>query len=147
MDCITATLQDHYISGLKAKAKSIRRYIRTCFINDSDHAKRYPFLSDEQSIRTFFHPDYLTDRILQRYQLLQTFCHSLNSFRCKKKSVYQSFRHIVLFSILHINSIGFDQLICTFHKMFRNCRKHLVLFVCGYGPQHIFSFFCILSKL
>ena len=65
MDRITSTLQDYYITCLKAECKCIRSYIRSCFIDNSDHAKRYSLLPDQQSVWAFFHPGYFPDRIIQ----------------------------------------------------------------------------------
>ena len=147
MNRVTAALQDHNITGLKAKTKRICRYIRTCLINDSDDTERNSFLSDQETIRTFFHSCHFPDRVFQCHKLLQSLCHPLDSFRCKEKSVNKSFRHIVLFAILNICCICSDKLFCAFHQMLCNCSKYLILFVCGYGTQSIFCFLRILSKL
>ena len=76
---VTAASQDHSVSGLKAKAKSICRYIRTGFINNADHTEGDSHLSDHQTVRTFFHGKYLSDGIIQCYDLLQPLGHSVDT--------------------------------------------------------------------
>ena len=65
MDRITSAFQDNHITGLKAQSKCICGYVWSCFINNPNNAKRYSFLSDQQSVWTLLHPQYLSDRIIQ----------------------------------------------------------------------------------
>ena len=115
MNRITATLQNHNISSLKAEGKCICRHIWSCLINNSDNAERYSFLTNHKSVWSFFHSQDLPDRIIQRCNLPQSFRHLRNPHFCQEQTIKQSFRHMIFLTILNINFVGIQNGILFFH--------------------------------
>ena len=107
MNGITSAFQDHNVSRFKTKPESICGYVGTRFINNSDNSKRNSFLSDQKSVGTFFHSGNFSHRIFQIYKLAKSVCHSFDSFSGKKKSVHQTFRHMICLTVFYIFLICF----------------------------------------
>ena len=126
MDRITSALKDHGITGLEAKGKGICGNIWSGFINNSNHAKRNPFLTDHKSVWTLLHSGHFPYRILQRGNLAQSLCHPFYSRLCKHQTVYKAFRHLVISAILHINGIRIKKHPCIRHKTVCNSLKNLI---------------------
>ena len=97
MDCITSAAENYRISCLEAKAKCICCHIRSGFVDDSDNAKRYAFLSDTKSVRSCLHAKYFSDWIIQCSNFTQTFCHIFNSLFRQCQSVDQRLFHALIF--------------------------------------------------
>ena len=106
MKCITATLEDHNVASLETKSKCISSNVRACLIDDPDNTKRNSFLTDQKSVRTFFHSGHFTDRIFERHKLTKSLCHSFDSLSGKEQTVHQTFRHVVCLSVFYIDRIG-----------------------------------------
>ena len=130
MHRIASAFQHNHISCFKAESEGICRHIRSGFVNNANHAKRNPFLTDQQSVRAFFHRKHFPDRVFQPCDLYESFCHLGNAVFGQQQTVQKSLMHPGFFSGLHIFFIFCDQIICFLIQCICNCFQCLILFCC-----------------
>ena len=147
MDCIRTSTQDYNISCLKAKSKSICRYVRARFINDSDHPKWNHSFSNTKAIRSDLFPQCCTNWIFQISNLSETFSHSGNSFFRQTKTVNQRCFHTIFLSFFNILFIFCHKIAFLIFQFFRYSSKSFIFLILRKMLHLCRHCFCTLPNL
>ena len=139
--------ENYHISRLKAQAERICCHIGPGFINNADYPQRHPLLANQQPVRALFHGQNFSHRVLQAFNLPQSFCHLGNPGLCQKQAVHKARGHSVFSGPLHICMVGLQKYFHICHQIICPCGQSFIFPAGRQCAQHCLRLFCIFSNL